>query len=77
MHKRHVNTLPSRKDLCPLQKSMPMDKEAQGTLAVLVQSLFHYSLSHELLNAFWELLLTHRFHWPPGTGPQDFYRALY
>lgn len=50
-------------------------QEARGNLAVLVQSLFHYSLSHEVLSAFWELLLIHTAHWPPGTGPQDFARA--
>lgn len=48
------------------------EQEAQSNLAVFVQSLFHYSLSHELLDAFWELLLTCTAHWPPGTSPKDF-----
>jgi len=34
-------------------------QEAHGNLAVVVQSLLHHSLSHELLSAFRELLLTH------------------
>lgn len=48
------------------------EQEALSNLAVFVQSLFHYSLSHELLDAFWELLLICTAHWSPGTSPKDF-----